>query len=296
MDKLDIKTRVALISMNSEMGDPDANLKKITGWMQEAHSKGATFAIFNEESITGSMNKSDLSFSEADRIAKYASKITKSFLEPVCSDLNMTAIVGSIEPAGDRFLNSALTIGPDGYLNTYSKLHLPNENEKKWFSLGPSLPVVRSQGWTFGVGICFDVRFPEIFRAAALNGAEMFFLLVGGSLKVSNSENSRVQSKAAKLLLKDTMKLLPSRAIDNGMYVLFANQAGHSGNAWFPGYSLGVSPDGDIVGEHSTGKEGMVVLEVSKKAVEEAKSSPRCTVDMIRPSIYNNPLIVADAS
>ena len=173
--------RVASIAMHSEMGDPEENLKRVEHWMREAHAEGAAFALFTEECVTGSMNKSDLTFPEARKIAEYAAAETRPRLESLCRELEMTAVVGLIEPAGERFLNSALIVGPEGLLATFGKLHLPGRTEKEWFLPGETLPVVTSRGWTFSVGICYDVRFPEIFRTAALKGAELFFLPVGGS-------------------------------------------------------------------------------------------------------------------
>ena len=285
-------TRIAAIAMNSAMGEPELNLERIGGWMRKAHAEGASFAVFNEEGITGSMNKSDLSFSQAMTISERASEKALPFLESLCWELRMTAVVGTIEPADERFLNSALIVGPDGYLTTFSKLHLPNKTEKEWFELGPALPVVTSQGWTFGVGICFDVRFPEIFRTAAQHGAELFFVAVGSSGDADQMTADGDQSGQARAQIEGTMKLLPARAIDNGMYVFFANQAGHSGNASFPGMCLAVAPDGSLVGEHATGDEGMIVVEVSKEAVEDAKMSARCTVTAVRPDVYSAPIIV----
>ena len=67
MDKDTI--RVASIAMHSVMGDPSANLRRVAEWAHKAHAQGANFGIFPEECITGSMNKSDLTFEEARKIA-----------------------------------------------------------------------------------------------------------------------------------------------------------------------------------------------------------------------------------
>lgn len=287
--------RVAAIAMHSVMGDPDANLDRVEQWMREAHAQGAAFALFTEECVTGSMNKSDLTFPEGMEIAKYAAAVTGPRLESLCRELGMTAVVGLIEPAEERFLNSALIVGPEGRLATFRKLHLPNGTERKWFQPGDTLPVVTSQGWTFSVGVCYDVRFPEIFRAAALKGAELFFLPVGGSGHGELVGDDGDQTEQAQAHVEEVMYLLPARAVDNGLYVFFANQAGLSGRSWFPGYCLAVDPSGRLVGEHTTGGEGMVVVEVSKRVVKEAKKNPRCTVGEIRPEVYVNPTMVKGA-
>ncbi|MCE2397265.1 carbon-nitrogen hydrolase family protein [Candidatus Poribacteria bacterium] len=173
--------RVASVAMHSVMGDPSANLERVAEWAHKAHAQGADFGILPEECITGSMNKSDLTFEEARKIAAAAAEESVPFLESLARKLQMTLVVGTIEPFGEQLRNSALIVGAEGYLATFSKLHLPNPNEREWFVPGDTFPVVASQGWTFGVGICYDLRFPELFRGAAQKGAELFFIPVGGS-------------------------------------------------------------------------------------------------------------------
>ena len=252
MDKDTI--RVASIAMHSVMGDPSANLGRVAEWAHKAHAQGADFGIFPEECITGSMNKSDLTFEEARKIAVAAAEESVPFLESLSRELQMTLVVGTIEPFGDQLRNSALIVGPEGYLATFSKLHLPNPNEREWFVPGDTFPVVASQGWTFGVGICYDLRFPELFRGAAQKGAELFFIPVGGSgatEKISNNGDQREQAESHKEL---AMQLLPGRAVDNALHIFYANQSGHSGNAWFPGLCLAIDPSGQLIDEYSQTK------------------------------------------
>ena len=168
------ETYVASIAMHSAMGDPTTNLDRIAEWSSKAREQGAAFALFPEECITGSMNKSDIPPEESMRIAEAAAEQSVPFLESLCRELDMTLVVGTIEPAGSRYRNSAYIVGPGGYLATFTKLHIPNATERVWFEPGSQFPVVTSQGWTFGVGICYDLRFPEIFRTAAQQGADFF--------------------------------------------------------------------------------------------------------------------------
>jgi len=289
------RTRVAAIAMHSEMGDPLRNLDRVEQWAEKASRQGARFAVYPEECITGSLNKSRLNKEQALKIARQADQLAVDRLESISRGLRMTLIVGTIEPCRDRFRNSALIVGPEGYLTTYSKLHLPNPTERDWFVPGDTLPVISSQGWTFGVGICYDNRFPEIFRAAAGGGAEFFALAVGGSgathLITPDGDQTR-QAEYHKML---TMQLAPARAVDNGMYYFYANQAGTSGLAHFPGLALAVDPFGKLLDEHLP-TEGMTVTEISKKTVAAARRSISCTCDQLRPHIYEDPLAVRAAT
>ena len=284
-------TRVASVAMHSVMGDPSANLARVAEWSHKAHADGASFAIFPEECITGSMNKSDLTFEAARQIAVEADKKSTPFLESLARKLEMTLVVGLIEPFGDRFRNSALIVGPEGYLATFSKLHLPNPTEREWFVPGDAFPVVTSQGWTFGVGICYDLRFPEIFRVAAQKGAEFFFIPVGGSgvpEKIAADGNQSEQARCHKEL---AMQLLPARAVDNALHIFYANQSGHSGNAWFPGLCLAIDPEGRLIDEHLP-DEGMTVTEVKREAVDRARASGSYTAHEARPEVYEAAEIV----
>ena len=283
-------TRVALVAMHSEMGDPEASLARVEHWCQKAHTEGAQFVLFPEECVTGSMNKSDLTFAAAHDIASRAAQISIQRLEAIAARWSMTLAVGTIEPVGDKLANSLWVVGPGGYLDTFRKLHLPNPGEREWFIPGDHLPVIRSQGWTFGVGICYDARFGEIFRAAAQRGAEFYLLAVGGSGKddrVTADGDLRAKALYHREL---AMQFLPARAVDNGIYVFYANQAGRSGNAWFPGLCLALDPKGYLIDEHLP-DEGMIVVDVSRVAVKEAQEDP-CALSNLRPEVYADPVLV----
>ena len=284
-------TRVASVAMHSAMGDFKTNLDRVADWSRRAHAQGATFALFPEECITGSMNKSDIPADEAMRIAERAAEESVPFLESLCRELDMTLIVGTIEPAGERYRNSAYIVGPDGYLATFTKLHIPNETERSWFEPGSHLPVVTSQGWTFGVGICYDLRFPEIFRTAAQEGSDFFLLAVGASGRADGVtvDGDQTEQAAEHRHLAD--QVLPARAVDNALYIFYANQAGKSGNAWFPGLAFAIDPNGQSVDEHAP-DEGMIVTEVSREVIDKARSSGCFTANEARPELYASPQIV----
>ena len=282
--KINGSAKLAAVAMHSEMGNTTTNLQNIEYWATKAQQKGASFALFPEECITGSLNKSDLSSQEILEITDQAKSLSLPFLEKLSKELSITLVVGTITSENSKLKNSAYVVDPEGHLGTFSKIHLPG-NEKNWFVPGDSLPILSSQGWTFAIGICFDARFPELFRTAASKGAEFFLLAVGASGMpelVSKDGDQTAQAKEHKEL---NMKILPSRAVDNGMYVIHTNQAGKSGDSWFPGLVLAIDPNGNLIGEHMP-NEGMIIIEISRNTIEQARSSLSCTIDEIRPSVY----------
>ena len=260
--------RVASVAMHSDMGKPAANLERIEHWCIQAHKARAGFAVFPEECITGSLNKSDIPLDEARRIVDEATKLAIPRLEAVSRRLRMTLVVGTIERDGDKFRNCALVVGPKGHLTTFNKLWLPNATEENYFIAGTTLPIVSSQGWNLSVGICADLNHTDYFHTAAAHGAELFLLPVGGSGAPNLVSPDGDQTKQAEYHKSLHVKLMRKQATDTGMYVFYANQSGHSGNGWFPGLSLAVDPNGHLVDEHLA-SEGMTVTEVSKMAIAD---------------------------
>ena len=263
-DKL--TTRVAAVAMHSDMGKPVVNLDRVEQWCLKAHKARVRFAVFPEECITGSLNKSNIPLDEARRIVDEATKLAVPRLETVARQLDMTLIVGTIEREGDKFRNCALVVGPHGHLTTFHKLWLPNKTEEKYFIAGTTLPIVQSQGWTLSVGICADLNHADYFHTAAAHGAEIFLLPVGGSGGANLVSDNGDQTKQAQYHKSLHEKLMRKHAIETGMYVFYANQAGHSGNDWFPGLSLVVDPNGRLIDEHLP-TEGMTVTEITKMSI-----------------------------
>lgn len=141
-----------------------------------------------------------------------------------------TAIVaGYPEKAEGRRYNSACAIGPDGsFLLNHRKIALPSDYEKAHFEPEAGYGFFELKGWRLSLLICYDVEFPEAVRAAALGGAEIVL---------------------APTALRDVWdvvaeKLIPARAFENGVYLLYANYAGSEGDLSYFGGSRIVGPDG----------------------------------------------------
>ena len=260
--------QVAAVAMHSAMGEPAVNLDRVETWLRRASRAGARFAVFPEECITGSVNKSEQADDAVLAAIDSAARLVVPRLEALCRELGMTAVVGTVERRGERRFNSALVVGPDGYLATYDKMWLPG-GEREYFQPGETLPVLDSQGWRFAVGICADLQRGDYFRLAADAGAEFFLLCVAGSGEAELVGPDGDQTKQAEHHRALHIKLMSKWSAQSGLYVFYANQAGKSGTSWFPGLVLVTDPHGQLVAEHLP-TEGMVVTAVSRGVLAAA--------------------------
>lgn len=158
-------------------------------------------------------------------------------------------IAGFPEKAGARVYNSSALIGPDGRVrDVYRKLHL-FDDEKLWFAPGDRAPRVSRVGPArVGMLICFDWRFPEIWRVLALSGADV----------IAHPSNL-VVPRAAQMAT-------PVRALENRIYVVTANRVGADvrpdRRIAFTGRSQIVSPDGIVLARAGTSSVRALVADV----------------------------------
>lgn len=141
-----------------------------------------------------------------------------------------TAVVyGYPELSGGKLFNSAQCIGADGNrLANHRKLVLPPSFERNHFAAGQKLTLFTISGAKFGLCICYDAEFPETVRALALAGAQV--VLVPTAL---GSEWGVVANR-----------VMPTRAFENGVYLVYANHAGCEGDMDYLGGSCIIDPMG----------------------------------------------------
>jgi len=164
------------------------------------------------------------------RFAEPASGAGASAIAAIARETSTAIVYGYPERTGDRLYNAALAIGPDGaVLANHRKYLLPPGFESEFFAPHASgLTLFELGGVRFAMLICYDIEFPEPARACALAGAHV--LLVPTAL----SSQWHVVAN----------RLVPSRAFENGVYLLYANHAGHEGGIDYLGESCIVGPDG----------------------------------------------------
>lgn len=165
-------------------------------------------------------------------------------------------VYGFPEPAGDALLNAALAIGPDGALLAHHrKLAIPPGFERDYFSPGSGLTLFQLGGLRFGLLICYDAEFPEAVRATSEAGVQA--ILVPTALG------------AQWLVVAE--KVIPARAFENGVYMLYANHAGVEGSVTFLGGSCIVGPDGRDLARAGA-NEAVIAADLDAGAVARAQA------------------------
>jgi predicted amidohydrolase len=174
------------------------------------------------------------------------------YLKELCARTGVTVIAGTAEVAGEHLYNTAVMVGPSGFLGKYRKTHLWPP-EPAVFRAGTELPVFSTSLCTIGIGICYDMEFPETARALALKGADVIFY---PSADMSPYEDKHDLYTRA-------------RAQENGVYVVNANPVGHAGENTFFGGSQIVAPSGEVLGRAGPSKAFLIVdIDLSRVAEE----------------------------
>jgi predicted amidohydrolase len=164
--------------------------------------------------------------------------------------------------AGGKPFNAAQAIGPDGArLAHYRKTHLFGELDRAQFSAGDAASqVFEWRGWRLGLLICFDVEFAETVRLLALQGADAVLVPTANMVPFDNVQ--RV--------------LLPARALENSLFLAYANACGGEGHAGgelvYNGLSCLLGPDGQALGQSGL-RDDLLVATMDRAALQQHRAS-----------------------
>ena len=245
-------TRITLAQVAGDRGSPAERLEAAGRMAADAAAAGASLICFPEQFVTGWSPKIPPGSGEP-----LDGPITAAFAR--IAQESGIAVAGSIveaEPEG-RPKNTVVVLGEGGeLLAAYAKIHLFSpEGEDRHYTAGDRIATFTVDGTKFGIAVCYDLRFPELFRIYAIAGVEC--MLVPAAWPCSR--------------LSHWGSLLPARALENRYYVAGINTAGRPG-APCCGGSLAADPDGTVIGRCGAGEEA-VTVEVDPAAVLDARSA-----------------------
>lgn len=271
------KIIVAAAQFLSIVGDKEKNYAKMEELARKAHAEHhADLLLFPETALTGCCVESREEAMEVGEPldGEYAKKF-----QALSKELDMDIAFTMIERDGDKCYNTIALCEPDGNYGWYRKVHLPYMGSDKFVDRGDSYPVMDTRFGKIGMMICYDLRFPEVARSLALDGAR---LILASSCMVGDSEND-----GAKRLLN----ILPrARAFENRVYVLYSNWIGRDDHGLnYLGHSHLANIVGDILVEGDD-QEGIISQEIDLSLAEEKSIlAPWCDVfifDDRQPQTY----------
>ena len=260
--------RAALIQLTSS-DDPVKNLLETKGLVQQAAEQGAQFVLTPEVTNCVSASRTQ----QTAVLQQQDDDITLAGLRQQAADLGIWLLIGSIalktDDADGRFANRSFLISPDGgIVAQYDKIHMfdvqVSETETSRESAGyrpGTRAVLADAGFAqIGLTICYDVRFPRLYRALAQAGAQILTV---------PSAFSPVTGAA------HWQSLLRARAIETGCYVLAPAQTGqHSASRGRVrttfGHSMVISPWGEVLVDGGT-ERGIHIFEIDVMSVAEAR-------------------------
>jgi len=237
---------ICCAQIKSTWEDPAETLARAGFCIEEASETGASLVCFSEQFATGwaplaKDNTEDLSGKIVSTLSSLARK-------------NSIAVLGSFrERSSSLPKNTAVVIGKNGsVVATYSKIHLFSPAcEDEGFSAGDRLSVFDIDGVKFGVAICYDLRFPEIFYYYRRIGVDC--VLVPAAWPCRRLEQWEL--------------LIRARALDNQYYVAGINSVGTTPVEYYCGGSLVAGPLGDVIAQGGGG-EGLTFAEIDQVRVK----------------------------
>ena len=253
----------ALLQMRSGT-DIGRNVKTFSTMVREAAANGATYVQSPE--MTGALVrdrvalKTMLKEEAADPVVASASELARS--------LGIHVHVGStaIAAEGGKVANRAFLFGPDGAkIATYDKIHMFDvdlDNGESWresatYEPGKCTVIAELPFARLGLAVCYDLRFPQLFRAQALAGADVLTVPAAFTRQTGQAH---------------WHVLLRARAIENGAWVLAAAQGGaHEDGRETFGHSIAIDPWGQAVAEAEGDEPGIVYAQVDPAASVEAR-------------------------
>jgi predicted amidohydrolase len=255
------KVRIACIQMQPAIGKVEDNVAHSVGLIKRATDLGAKLIVLPELSNTGYMFQSrEEAFAVAEPIPD--GPTVKAWSE-IAAKRGLHLVAGICERDGNKLFNSAVLIGPSGYIGTFRKVHLWNE-ENLYFEPGDlGFPVFHTAIGRIGIAICYDGWFPETYRLAALQGADIVCVPTNWVPIPGQAEGREAMANI----------LAMAAAHSNSIFIACADRVGTERGQLFEGQSLIVGHTGwPVAGPASRDKEEILTADVALGEARRARN------------------------
>lgn len=293
---------ISTAQFENRSGDKDYNLDVISCLSAKAAGEGSRVIAFHECSVTGYTFARNLT---REQMLDLAENLSDSHiirrLTGIAGKNNITILAGLFEKdEEDRIFKTCVCVNSDGLIARHRKLH-PFIN--RWITPGDSYTIFDLHGWKCGILICYDNNIIENVRATKLLGADIIFMPHVTMCTPSprpgagfvDPELWRKRHTDPDTLRKEfdgpkgrewLLKWLPSRAYDNGVYVVFSNPIGMDHDQLKNGCSMIIDPFGNIVAECRKLDNDLVTAVLTP---EKLKDAGGCRYTLARkPDLYRD--------
>ncbi len=241
--------KISLFQFNPKWEDKIFNQKKIIEIL-EKNKIVTDILIFPEMTLTGfSMNAKNLAEDLNGNSIKFFSQLGQKF--------NCNIFCGMIQVENNNYFNSLIHFDSQGkIIKIYKKIQLFSfSKEEKFYSAGDKPEITYVKDWKIGLSICYDVRFPELFR---FYGKEKVDLIIN----IANWPITRIQHWKV---------LLQARAIENLCYVVGVNRVGVDPTADYNGLSCVFNPFGEEIISIKN-EENIFSVDVNKDIINQVRN------------------------
>ena len=222
-------THIWIVQNHPKLLDVNANLAEVLDYVEKASKEGADLIIFPECVFSGYMINTN---TELEKVAEPIPGPSINKIIELCERYSIYAALGMLEKRENKYFNSAVLLGPKGFIFKYSKSHLSGVGADKLVSEGDRpFEVADTPFGKLGLLICYDIRFPEASRCLALKGCQLI-------LNISN------WPKGAEV---NPNLFIKARAAENNVYVIGANRVGSERGIEYIGSSAVINPDGKCI-------------------------------------------------
>ncbi|HEY2713284.1 MAG TPA: nitrilase-related carbon-nitrogen hydrolase [Chthoniobacterales bacterium] len=258
--------KIAVAQISCSPGNIAANVEKMRRFAERAARTGTSLIVFPEMSDTGYV---------MDVIRKTARPWNEGAvpeLQEMARRFSLGVVAGVSEKEGDCIYNSQVAINACGEIAArYRKVHLfAPSGEDKCCTAGDSLTSIIIGPWQFGLTICYDLRFPELYRTLALEHLVTAFLN-SSAWPFPRLEHLRI--------------LATARAIENQSYFLLANRVGNDKGVTFCGSSVVIDPYGVVLSAASADREELIFAELSTEVLDAVRKKLPVFAHR-RPALY----------
>lgn len=243
--------RLAMLQDTATVLDGDANISLIAHAAEQAAKAEADLLLTPELFISGYAPEQILQRLVPEQAAAWGQRMPE-----VARAAGIAIAYCLPEYVDGQWMIVGYVVDRNGaQLARYVKVHLYGPEEQRVFKPGTGAPALfELEGLRIGLMICFDVEFPETVRAAAVRGAEL--VIVPTALSVGNDPV--------------TDSLIPARAMENGVYVAYANHSGMEAGLELSGHSVVAAPSGTVLAAAGAEAE-LLITDLAARQVSDAQ-------------------------